>query len=198
MTRSAGKAKRTEDPQVRRDQILDAARGCFRDTGFHPTTMAQIARRAGISVGLIYQFFAGKEALIEGIVTADFEDRIAWVESFPPDGPFDLFEFCRRVNGELLDAERIALSLEISAELSRNASLREKLRQKQQEIIAFMADRVRSRVPDGGGPDLEERIRLIAALGSGVAMQIILEGTDGKERLLELFKQTGRELADRR
>jgi AcrR family transcriptional regulator len=198
MTRVGERAKRTEDPGVRRNQILDAARGCFRDNGFHPTTMAQIAGRAGISVGLIYQFFASKDALIEGIVHADFADRIAWMESLPVDAPFDLFEFCLNLNGDLFDLDRISLSLEISAELARNPPLSKMIEEKHREIIRFMVDRVRSRLPDGGGPDLEERIRLIVALGSGVAMQVALEGVQGKQRLFALFEQAGRTIAEHR
>src|SRR6267142_1183053 len=48
----------------RRVQILDAALVCFAKRGFHQTSMHDISAEAGISVGLIYRYFANKEAVI--------------------------------------------------------------------------------------------------------------------------------------
>lgn len=48
----------------RRVQILDAAIACFVKHGFHETSMHDISTEAGISVGLIYRYFANKEAVI--------------------------------------------------------------------------------------------------------------------------------------
>src|SRR5213595_4067731 len=48
----------------RRTQILDAALVCFDKRGFHQASMHDISAEAGISVGLIYRYFANKEAVI--------------------------------------------------------------------------------------------------------------------------------------
>src|ERR1700745_586615 len=48
----------------RRAQILEAAMVCFAKQGFHQTSMHDISAEAGISVGLIYRYFANKEAVI--------------------------------------------------------------------------------------------------------------------------------------
>jgi TetR/AcrR family transcriptional repressor of uid operon len=48
----------------RHTQILDAAIVCFAKRGFHQTSMHDISAEAGISVGLIYRYFANKEAVI--------------------------------------------------------------------------------------------------------------------------------------
>ena len=48
---------------ARRDQIIAAAAGCFARTGYHATTMADIAEAAGVSKGTPYLYFPGKEAL---------------------------------------------------------------------------------------------------------------------------------------
>src|SRR3954469_6930204 len=53
------------DPTLdRRSQILEAAILCFARNGFHQTSMHDISAEAGISVGLIYRYFANKEAVI--------------------------------------------------------------------------------------------------------------------------------------
>jgi AcrR family transcriptional regulator len=48
---------------ARRDQIIAAAAECFARSGYHVTTMADIAEAAGVSKGTPYLYFASKEAL---------------------------------------------------------------------------------------------------------------------------------------
>jgi AcrR family transcriptional regulator len=53
---------------ARRNQILDAATKVFAEKGFHPTTIKDIARQAGIADGTIYNYFENKTALMLGIL----------------------------------------------------------------------------------------------------------------------------------
>ncbi len=53
--------------KARRNQILDAATKVFAEKGFHPTTIKDIAREAGIADGTIYNYFENKTALMLGI-----------------------------------------------------------------------------------------------------------------------------------
>src|SRR5215470_16020008 len=48
---------------ARRDQIVAAALACFARTGYHATTMADVAAQAGVSKGTPYLYFETKEAL---------------------------------------------------------------------------------------------------------------------------------------
>lgn len=50
-----------------RDKIVEAALHSFTHKGFHQTSMRDIALAAGVSVGNLYNHFAGKEALIDEI-----------------------------------------------------------------------------------------------------------------------------------
>lgn len=49
-------------------KILRAALECFANNGFHTTSMNTIAKQAGISVGLIYNYFESKNALLQAII----------------------------------------------------------------------------------------------------------------------------------
>ncbi len=51
-----------------RQSILTAAYTLFVEQGFHATSMRQIANRAGIALGGIYNHFSGKEDLFRSIV----------------------------------------------------------------------------------------------------------------------------------
>jgi len=52
---------------ARRSQILGAAIKVFAEKGFHQTTIKDIANRAGIAQGTIYNYFENKTALMLGI-----------------------------------------------------------------------------------------------------------------------------------
>jgi AcrR family transcriptional regulator len=51
----------------RRAQILDAAIVCFARQGFHRATMQDIVRESKLSPGAIYNYFAGKNEIVEAI-----------------------------------------------------------------------------------------------------------------------------------
>jgi AcrR family transcriptional regulator len=53
--------------EARRQLILHAAVACFARDGFHKTTMSDIAAEAGISDGLAYRYFSGKEEIIREV-----------------------------------------------------------------------------------------------------------------------------------
>src|SRR5947209_5731495 len=53
---------------ARRNQILDAATKVFAEKGFHPTTIKDIVREAGIADGTIYNYFENKTAVMPGIL----------------------------------------------------------------------------------------------------------------------------------
>ncbi|MEE2035190.1 TetR/AcrR family transcriptional regulator [Rhodococcus chondri] len=48
----------------RRKQVLDAAVEVMQRTGFHQMSMQALADEAGVSVGLIYKYFGGKEDVL--------------------------------------------------------------------------------------------------------------------------------------
>lgn len=54
--------------------IMDAALKQFADEGYHNTTISQIAKRVGISKGLIYNYFRSKEELLNRIISRSMEE----------------------------------------------------------------------------------------------------------------------------
>ncbi|WP_233533258.1 TetR/AcrR family transcriptional regulator [Antrihabitans sp. YC2-6] len=59
---------RAEAREQTREQVLAAAEELFIANGFHATTVAQIAAKAGRTQGAIYGNFAGKEALCLDVI----------------------------------------------------------------------------------------------------------------------------------
>ena len=56
-------------------RILDAAQRCFAESGFDGATMATIAETAGISAGLAYRYFPGKDAIVLAIIDRQLKLR---------------------------------------------------------------------------------------------------------------------------
>lgn len=70
-----------------REKILAAALDLFARNGFHSTSIAQVAAKAGISKGLIYNYFSSKEELLQAIFTKAITDTAGILEideSVPP------------------------------------------------------------------------------------------------------------------
>ncbi len=59
------------DKAARRTDILSAAKNVFADNGYHTTTIADIARAAGLSYGSIYWYYESKEALFRELMSAE-------------------------------------------------------------------------------------------------------------------------------
>jgi len=66
-TSANGTARRVQTQAVRREQILTATRRLIAEQGYERTTTAQIARRAGISEGTIYNYFSSKGAIVKAL-----------------------------------------------------------------------------------------------------------------------------------
>jgi AcrR family transcriptional regulator len=71
--RNSGGVRRQESERRRR-RILEAARACFGRLGFAGATVEVIAREAGVSNGLLYQHFRGKEELFAVVLEETVRD----------------------------------------------------------------------------------------------------------------------------
>lgn len=73
----AARAVRTEQ---RRGQLLAAAARPMERDGFHGVSMQAVAKEAGVSVGLIYRYFGGKDDLLLAVIVNVLE---AFVDQVP-------------------------------------------------------------------------------------------------------------------
>jgi AcrR family transcriptional regulator len=60
-----------EDKSQRRDEIMAAAKEVFAHKGFHATTIADIAKRAGLAYGSVYWYFDSKDELFHALMAAE-------------------------------------------------------------------------------------------------------------------------------
>lgn len=91
-------------------RLYDTAIGLFTDRGFEQTTLRDIARAAGVSVGLLYRYFPNKRALVLALyvqLTKDFVDQALLME---PGRWRDRFGFALRTSLEVLAPHRDSLA----------------------------------------------------------------------------------------
>jgi AcrR family transcriptional regulator len=60
-----------EEKSQRRDEIMAAAKEVFARKGFHATTIADIAKQAGLAYGLIYWYFESKDELFHALMAVE-------------------------------------------------------------------------------------------------------------------------------
>nr|WP_296070085.1 TetR family transcriptional regulator [uncultured Actinoplanes sp.] len=89
MSHGAEPRKRTRDPEGKRAAILAAARAVFAENGYEKATIREIARRAGVTHGLVVLHFASKEKL--------FLAAVPGASILAASEPGDLDEFPARV-----------------------------------------------------------------------------------------------------
>jgi TetR/AcrR family fatty acid metabolism transcriptional regulator len=111
---------------ARRNQILDAAAQVFADKGFHPTTIKDIARQAGIADGTIYNYFENKTALLLGIL-GRMQETVMQEAKLPLTDIIDLRSFLQtylRLPMQALQGEDFALFRVVMSEIMVNEDLR--------------------------------------------------------------------------
>jgi len=138
----------------RRQQILDAAADCFARNGFHRTSMQDIVKESGLSAGLIYRYFTGKDDMIVAIVEEWHTDRAANLTDLET-----YLDLLRAIAAP--DAERQRnLSMQAWAETIREPRVRDLARQGVDEQRAAF----RGAAPDG-------LVRVLVAVYQGLLLQ---------------------------
>ncbi|GIM95003.1 TetR/AcrR family transcriptional regulator [Paractinoplanes toevensis] len=162
---------------ARRRQILDAAAACFARDGFHRTSMQDIVRESGISAGLVYRYFAGKDDVIAAIV-AEWHDQRQVFATGPADQRVAAYLDYLRSVGAPESAERLRLSVQIWAEAVRNPRVRELSRRNVDGPRAAVAALIEQLAP---GFDPDALARILIALYQGLLVQTVWDETVDNE-----------------
>lgn len=97
----------------RRAQITEAAINQFAKRGYRATTMRDIARKAGISVGLIYQYVADKEdlLLLAILEVVDSYEREIPSAIMQQSSPLEQFKAAVHAYGRVVDSHKFVSAL---------------------------------------------------------------------------------------
>lgn len=138
-----------EDPALverRRAQLTQAAIACFSERGYHPTTIRDVAERADVSIGLIYQYVGDKEDLLYMALQEVLDTYMRQIP-LALEGVVDpLQRFCTavraycRVNGRSVDATVLAYRETKSLRPERRTAIMQKELDTNELIAACVRD----------------------------------------------------------
>jgi AcrR family transcriptional regulator len=187
----------------RRTQILEAAMVCFAKHGFHQASMHDISAEAGISVGLIYRYFANKEAVIAAMAEGhktEIQDLLERARQAPT--LFESLEIlftahCCENSPKVLSA----FVVDLYAEASRNPPIADMVRDVLQTAMDGVTDLI-ARSPEAQqnaahGLKPHELAELIFAAARGMLMFDVLQpqemtAAERRTRQLEVTRRLWR------
>lgn len=159
-------------PQRGKQKLLDAAVRLFETQGYFATTVDQITAAAGVSKGLVYNYFSSKEELLVALLD-DATTKMAKVGSIlADDRPLaeslasfveEFFVFLRTER----DFLRLQLSLIIAPELRETVA--QPLRARAQQLLNLVHRWFRR----GGVADAKNKARVLLALLDGIALHAL-------------------------
>ena len=149
----------------RRRQIVDAAVELFLQKGFHKTTTRQIARAAGISIGLLYEYIATKEDILFLVceaIHAEMHAALTQALNRTVDAAHPLSEairkyflVCHRMSDHI-----VLIYQEIH---SLPSNQRKKVLENEENITALFIDVLENLTAQNALPVLEENVLKLAA-----------------------------------
>lgn len=163
----------------RRPQILDAAEICFARTGFHRTTMQDVAGEAGMVPGNLYRYFASKDALILALIERDRAEIAADFAAL--EGEADLMTAFRTLGQRHFSEkprEKAILTLEIWSEAARNKAIGTVINALHAEVrrgIMSVCERAKRSGEIPHHIDLDAVARLILTLSDGLIRRRALD-----------------------
>ena len=121
-----GSSERVLTPKARRtrERILGAALALFAERGYEATTMRDVAREAGASLGLAYRYFASKEEFALALYTRLAEESEEWAREDLQGGAIaERFERAMVVKLEQVSSHRGPLAALLTRALDPNSPI---------------------------------------------------------------------------
>ncbi len=161
--------------ELSRNKILDAALKLFAERGYHNTSISQLTQEAGVSKGLLYNYFDSKKALLDGIVgqaMAEGEEVMREMMKLPE--PSDQLRFIlEQAFQEIIERkEHYKLMLSLSLQIDQFPEIKEIVLAKYKGTVPFLAPLLEA----VGIENAEEESYVLAALIDGVGTQATILG----------------------
>ena len=151
--------------------LVDVALRLFASKGYEATTIRNIANEAGMSLGLLYNYFRSKDELLEEIFQRSVGDINTSFEQSPGQGGSGIAQHIRqtvRLLKEKKDFWRLLHGIRIQSEVVR------KLMDGMQQQTAYIEDRIRQNLVEAGIPSPELEAKLLFASIDGMASHFLL------------------------
>jgi AcrR family transcriptional regulator len=160
-------------PQTGKQKIFNAAMILFEQKGYFKTTISEITKQAGVSKGLVYNYFASKELLLIGLLEQATEKMQGQAIVFTTDDSVEN-SIAKFIDSyfSFLKQEKSFLTLQLSLMLS--PELKSIVRSSVQERAEILLMMVFSWLRQLKTESAKHKARLIIALLDGIALHYLL------------------------
>jgi len=168
--------------QHRRAQILAAAMACFARQGYHATSMDDVVRESGLSVGAIYSYFPSKEDLFLTLSEDRAEQTLAYLNDLfaRPGSIADKSReavdyFFDRLSDELVPLARV--NVEFLSEALKSERIKERQDRRCESIRQFFISLLSEAQRRGelrGDVNIQAAAELMMALNEGIVLLSVI------------------------
>ena len=170
MSRNSANSPRRKAKQERARQtieaVLTATAQVLKSSGYAATSTNQLADRAGVSIGSIYQYFSNKDELVDALIERVSERLTERLRQFDPDPEAPLEEsllelFSAAAHGPDLDPD-------LYRELERAPGFEKRVQKLREASIDAIHDFVAPHTPPRSRARMRESIRLLVLCAGGL------------------------------
>lgn len=187
-TDDAPPSKRDKALAARRRKILEAAVMCFLENGYHQTGVRDIAAKANISLGNLYNHFPSKHDVLVEIAQLEQAELAPFIKLLVKPGPapkvFD--QFVARYAKHMAAPENVILAIEVTSEAIRQQDIGALFTENRQVFVAALESLLTRGVDSGDfrlQTDAQETARMVLELIEGRAYRVVLGKTSMRKLL---------------
>ena len=158
--------------EERKSQIMEVAIHLFAENGFHATSIEQIATKAGISKGLVYNYFDSKEAMLKEALDQGFREIDEAIAHTDRSDPKNYLEELLNVYFQALrqDFAYHKLLMQIYLNLSQFPFYKGYMIERYEQYYQLLHELLK----EIGLPEPKEEARVLTALLDGIAVQYLV------------------------
>jgi AcrR family transcriptional regulator len=163
---------------ARRLHIVESAVACFIDNGYHQTGVRDIAARAGVSIGNLYNHFKSKDEILLEITRIEAAELSGFAAMFLGKGEAEniLNHFLRDYLMYCSVAENGLLALEILSVAIRNPLVQAGFQQNRLALLAGLTGLL-WQIQPGTQESTEEKAAIMLDMIEGLALRCVMAGT---------------------
>lgn len=166
-------------------KILDAAFELMAKNGYESTSISQIAKKAGVSKGLMYNYFESKEDLLKTLIDGAFvEGEKIMADIISSDASETLQNLFKWFFRELRERpEYWRLITQLTLQIDKFEFVQEFAKNKMKDYVIFLS----GLLEQIGIQDSKHEAQLIAGLFDGIGMQYLVIKKDYPLDEMELY-----------
>ncbi len=156
----------------KRTLIMETSLKLFAEQGFHATSISQITKKAGISKGLVYNYFESKNEILSEIMKWAFENIYSNFD-FKKDGRLTIVEFVSFIRFSLRSSAENRTFWKLYYALMFQPQILESYSTQYAEKGQKIAKMLHDYIIEQGSPDPDRDLFAISSLIKGATLLIV-------------------------